>query len=79
MDEKETVVFEEKVIEEIKKRKDIVAEADEIVQNIEQQYLNKKAETERVAAKRNAIISEIYNVTKKKDISKLDALLESLR
>lgn len=32
MDEKETVEFGKKVVEEMQKRKDIVAEADEIVQ-----------------------------------------------
>lgn len=79
MDEKEAVAFEKKVIEEMQKRKDIVAEADEIVQKIEQHYLDKKAETECVDVERNAIISEIHNVTKEKDISKLDALFERLR
>ena len=79
MDEKEAVEFEKKVIEEIQKRKDIVAEADEIVQKIEQHYLDKKAETESIDVEKNAIINEIYDATKKKDISKLDALFERLR
>lgn len=79
MDEKETVEFGKKVIEEIQKRKDIVAEADEIVQKIEQHYQDKKAETECIDVERNAIINEIHDVTKTKDLSKLDELFERLR
>lgn len=79
MDEKDTVEFEKKVIEEMQKRKDIVAEADEIVQKIEQHYLDKKAETECIDVERIAIISEIHDITKVKDLSKLDELFERLR
>ena len=79
MDEKDTIEFEKKVIEEMQKRKDIVAEADEIVQKIEQHYLDKKAETECIDVERIAIISEIHDITKVKDLSKLDELFERLR
>ena len=79
MDEKDTDEFEKKVIEEMQKRKDIVAEADEIVQKIEQHYLDKKAETECIDVERIAIISEIHDITKVKDLSKLDELFERLR
>ena len=79
MDEKDTVEFEKKVIEEMQERKDIVAEADEIVQKIEQHYLDKKAETECIDVQRIAIISEIHDITKVKDLSKLDELFERLR
>ena len=79
MDEKETVEFGKKVVEEMQKRKDVVAEADEIVQKIEQHYLDKKAETECIDIERNAIINEIHDVTKTKDLSKLDELFERLR
>lgn len=79
MDEKESIEFVKKVVEEIKKRKDIVAESDEIVQKIEQHYQDKKAETECIDVERNAIINEIHDITKKKDISKLDELFERLR
>jgi malate synthase len=79
MDEKEAVEFEKKVVEEIQKRKDIVAEADEIVQKIEQHYQDKKVETECIDVERNAVINEIHDITKTKDISKLDELFERLR
>ncbi len=79
MNEKETIEFEKKILEEMQKRKNIVAEADDTIQRIEQHYLNKKAETEGVGIERNAIISEIHNATKVKDLSRLDELLERLR
>lgn len=79
MDEKEDVEFEKKIIEEMQKRKNIVAESDEIVQKIEQHYLDKKADTECIDVERNAIIKEIHDVTKVKDLSKLDELFERLR
>ena len=76
---KEVVEFEKKVLEEIQKRKHIVAKADEIVQEIEQHYQDKKAETECIDVERNAVINEIHEITKTKDISKLDELFERLR
>lgn len=79
MDEKDAVAYEKKVIEEMQKRKDYVAEADKIVQKIEQHYLDKKAETECIDVERNAIINEIHDVTQKRDVGKLDALFERLR
>lgn len=77
--ENQNVPFEEKVVEEIQKRKDIVLEADSIVKSIEKHYQDKKTNGECINVERNEIINEIHDVIKKKDISKLDTLFERLR
>lgn len=79
MNEKKDISFEEKVVEEIQKRKDIVLEADSIVKSIEKHYQDKKTNGECINVERNEIINEIHDVIKKKDISKLDTLFERLR
>lgn len=79
MDEKGNIAFEKKVIAEIRKRKDIVVKADEMVQKIEQHYIDKKVENECVNVERNEVINQIYGAAKEKDISKLDSLFERLR
>lgn len=71
--------FEEKIESEIQKRNHYIAEADSIIETIEQHCKDKKEELESIDLERNAVINQIHNVVNNKDLSQLDSLFERLR
>ena len=73
------IVFENKIIDEFEKRKEIVEKANAVIQSIENHYQDKKDSMASVKLERKKLIDEIHSVAKEKDISKLDALFERLR
>ena len=78
MDDSAGYSFEERVYAEMQKRKNIVAEAEEMLQIIEQHYQEKQAEAQSVAIARNELLTQIQDIAKQRDISKLNDLLERL-
>ena len=75
---KEKVTFEEKIMEEVQKRTDIVAVADTLICLIEKQYQERKAIAECRKGRKDEMITEIQKAVKERDVNKLDKLLERL-
>lgn len=71
--------FEKKIDQEMQKRMDIIAEADNMIRSIERHYQKRKAETESIDVERNELIRQIHETADQKDLSKLYDLLERLR
>lgn len=71
--------FEEKVEAEVQKRTEYVAEADKIIQAIEQHCKEKKEETESIDIERIDVMNKIRDVVKTKDAGQLDDLFNKLK
>ena len=71
--------FEEIIELEIQKRNNYIAEADSIIETIEQHCKEKKEELESIDLERNTLIKQLHDVVNNKDLSQLDRLFERLR
>lgn len=71
--------FEEKIEEEVQKRSEYIAEADKMIQAIEQHCQDKKAEIESIDVERIDVMNKIRDVVKSKDAGQLDGLFNKLK
>lgn len=79
MNEDAEKFFQEKIIAELQKRKEIIDEADRVVQLLEKHYQDKKSQVKSADVERNKVVERIYDIIEQKDISQLDDLFERLR
>lgn len=79
MNEDAEKFFQEKIIAELQKRKEIIDEADRVVQLLEKHYQDKKSQVKSADVERNKVVERIYDIIEQKDIIQLDDLFERLR
>lgn len=79
MNEDAEKFFQEKIIAELQKRKEIIDEADRVVQLLEKHYQDKKSQVKSTDVERNKVVERIYDIIEQKDIIQLDDLFERLR
>ena len=80
MDENQKeLTFEEKIEAQVQKRNEYVAEADKMIQAIEQHCQDKKVETESIGVDRIDVMNKIRDVVKIKDAGQLDSLFDRLK
>lgn len=79
MNEDAEKFFQEKIIAEFQKRKEIIDEADRVVQSLEKHYQDKKTQVKSIDMEKNKVVERIYDIIEQKDIIQLDDLFERLR
>lgn len=79
MNEDAEKFIQEKIIAELQKRKEIIDEADRVVQSLEKHYQDKKTQVKSTDVERNKVVERICDIIEQRDISQLDDLFERLR